>query len=60
MVVSSLGLPPLISFFSEFISNVGVLFHNQGFFLLTISFLFSSGVYLFYFFVYFFHGDSAR
>jgi len=59
VVISSLGVPPFISFFSEFMSNVGVLFHSQVFFFLTILFLFASGVYLFYFFVYFFHGDSV-
>jgi NADH-ubiquinone oxidoreductase chain 4 len=56
VLVSSLGVPPLLSFYSEFLLNCGVLSFSQDFFLLTVFFLFRCGVYLFYFFIYFFHG----
>jgi len=60
VMVSSIGLPPMISFFSEFISNIGVIFHRQRFILVSMILFFSTGVYLIYFFVYFFHGVNLH
>jgi len=60
ILVCSLGVPPLLSFFSELMSNIRVLSYSQGYFLLTVSFLFTSGLYLFYFFCLFFSWEVYK
>ena len=56
VLIPSLGVPPLLPFFSEFIENIGVLLFRQHFLWLSLIIFFSCGLYLLYFFIYFFHG----
>jgi NADH-ubiquinone oxidoreductase chain 4 len=58
VILSSLGVPPLLSFFSEFITNIGVIMTNYSFVFISVILFFVSGVYMIYFFVYFSHGNT--
>jgi NADH:ubiquinone oxidoreductase subunit 4 (subunit M) len=56
VVVMRLGFPPMLPFFSEILSRIGLSMTNEFFLFFMTSVFFLSGVYLIYFFSIPFHG----
>lgn len=56
ITILSIGLPPTIPFFSEFLSGLSILIFNLSLTIVIIIIFFTNGIYLIYFFTIPYHG----
>jgi NADH:ubiquinone oxidoreductase subunit 4 (subunit M) len=60
VMIASLGVPPIMSFFSEFIVGISALIISQYFLLISGVIFFLSGSYIIYYFVLFRQGTATK
>lgn len=60
IIISSLGIPPLLSFFSEFILGIRALLINHILIPVSLFIFFLSGLYIIFYFIYFSQGNPSN
>nr|YP_002317279.1 NADH dehydrogenase subunit 4 [Steganacarus magnus]ACH41152.1 NADH dehydrogenase subunit 4 [Steganacarus magnus] len=60
IMISSLGMPPLLSFFSEFMLGISALLINHILIPVSLFIFFLSGLYMIFYFIYFSQGNPSN